>query len=127
MVEEELERGMSLILPKSLCADIQVPDAQVDYREATRIAQFRVSDKAIYLPAFPGVQYLPFAGLTAVVLRNASLSTIGCCGKELPVLKLTLHWCGGEKELVIDPPKHADTILNRIRAACPQLDISDRR
>lgn len=118
---------MSLNLPKCLCADMQVPNAQTDYREATRIAQFRVSDKAIYLPAFPGVHYLPFDGLTAVVLRNGSLSTIGCCGKELPVLKLTLRWNGGEKELVIDPPKHADTILNRVRAARPELDVDDRR
>lgn len=118
---------MSLIPLKNLCPDIQMPDMQTDYREATRIAQFRVSDKVMYLPAFPGVQYIPFDGLTAVVLRNASLSTIGCCGKELPVLKLMLRWNGGEKELVIDPPKHADTILNRIHAARPELDIDDRR
>ena len=116
-----------MISPKSVCADIQVPDVQTDYREATRVAQFRISNQAFYLPAFPGIQYIPHLALTGVVVRHASLSTIGCCGKELPVLKLTLRWNGGEKEVVIDPPKHAQTILDRIRASCPQLDIDDRR
>lgn len=112
---------------KNLCPPHDLPNGVEDHRTATRIAQFRVSDKAFYLPAFPGSQYIPFAALTGVVLRNATLSTIGCCGKELPVLKLTLRWDGGERELVIDPPKHADTVLGRIRANCPTLDIEDRR
>lgn len=118
---------MSLRELKSLCPGAQLPNALEDQRNAARVAQFRVSEKAFYLPAFPGGQYVLFSCLTGVVLRNASLSTIGCCGKELPVLKLTLRWDGGERELIIDPPKHADTILNYIRAACPQLDIDDRR
>ena len=62
-----------------------------------------------------------------MIVRSASLSTIGCCGKELPVLKLTLRWEGGERELVIDPPKHMETILGQIRAACPNLTVDDRR
>lgn len=115
------------MLLKSLCSDYSLDNGTEDYRSATRIAQFRISDKAFYLPAFPGAQYIPFVGLTHVVLRNGSLSTIGCCGKELPVLKLTLRWNGGSREFVIDPPKHADTILSRIRAACPELTIEDRR
>ena len=118
---------MAFLTPTSLCPERTLPDAAEDCRTATRIAQFRISDKAIYLPAFPGVQYIPFDALTGVVLRNAALSTIGCCGKELPVLKLTLRWAGGERELVIDPPKHADTILTRVRAARPELAVDDRR
>lgn len=112
---------------KSLCPAIQLPDAKEDFRAAAQVAQYRVSDKAFYLPAFPGTQYVPFAGLTQVILRNASLSTIGCCGKELPVLKLTLRWQEGEKELILDPPKYADTIVSRIKAARPELDVEDRR
>ena len=118
---------MALLKLVSLCSEMSLPDAAEDHRGATRIAQFRISDKAFYLPAFPGVQYIPFSTLTGVILRTASLSTIGCCGKELPVLKLTLRWSEGNREFVIDPPKHADTILSRIRAACPELTIEDRR
>lgn len=112
---------------KSLCPGVQLSDAADNFRGAARVAQFRVSDKAFYLPAFPGTQYIPFACLTGVVLRSASLSTIGCCGKELPVLKLILRWTGGEREFVIDPPKHADTILKQLKAARPELAVDDRR
>jgi len=112
---------------KSLCPNVQLPDPKDDFRIAERVAQYRVSSKAFYLPAFPGWGYIPLSGLTGVVLRNASLPTIGCCGKELPVLKVILRYDGGERELVIDPPKHADTILKRIQAARPDLVVDDRR
>ena len=61
--------------------------------------------------------------------QNERPRTVYCprCGKELPVLKLTLRYHGGEQELVIDPPKHVDTILARIQAARPELDVDDRR
>ena len=118
---------MPFLKLKSLCPDIELPDAAEDHRGASRIAQFRISEKAFYLPAFPGTQYIPFSGLTQVILRNGSLSTIGCCGKELPVLKLTLRWGGGETEVVIDPPKHAHTILTLIQTARPELTVDDRR
>ena len=118
---------MPLFAPQSLCSGIQLPNVEQLLRQAVRIAQCRVDDKAFYFPAFPGWSYLPFAGLTGVILRNASLPTTGCCGKELPVLKLILRWEGGEKELVIDPPKHADTILTYIKAARPDLQVDDRR
>ena len=118
---------MSLFQPQSLCPTVHLSNAQEDFRSADRVAQFRVSEQAFYLPSFPGCQYVPFSCLTEVVLRTASLSTIGCCGKELPVLKLILRWPEGERELVIDPPKHADTILNRIQTACPDLAVDDRR
>ena len=112
---------------KSLCPGVQLPDPAQDFRDAARVAQFRVSANAFFVPAFPGTQYIPFEGLTQVVLRSASLSTIGCCGKELPVLKLILRWSDGEREFVIDPAKHADTILTQIRTARPELDVEDRR
>lgn len=112
---------------KSLCPNISLADAKEDFRGADRVAQFRISSKAFYLPAFPQWTYIPLSELTGVVVRGASLPTIGCCGKELPVLKLTLRWAEGERELVIDPPKHMDTILGHIRNARPELGVDDRR
>jgi len=112
---------------KSLCPGMELVDAKEEFRSAERVAQYRISSKAFYLPSFPGWAYVPLAELTGVVVRNASLSTIGCCGKELPVLKLTLRWAEEERELVIDPPKHVDTILGYIRNARPELAVDDRR
>lgn len=118
---------MPLLEPKCLCPGGELSDAGEDWRTAVRAAQFRVSPRAFYLPAFPGWQYIPFCSLTGVVLRNASLSTIGCCGKELPVLKLTLRWDGGEREVILDPPGQADVVLEQVRGARPELNVDDRR
>ena len=112
---------------KNLCPDLPLSDVPKDHDTAMRVAQYRVSKQAFYLPAFPVTAYISHWALTGVVVRNASLSTIGCCGKELPVLKLTLRFDGGERELVIDPPKHADIILRHIQAARPDLVVDDRR
>ena len=118
---------MSLLEPKRLCSGVGLADVKEDFRTADRVAQYRVSPKAFYLPVFPGWGYVPLSELTGVVVRNANLSTIGCCGKELTVLKLTLRWTGDERELVIDPPKHMDSILEHIRQARPDLAVDDRR
>ncbi|MBO5340343.1 MAG: hypothetical protein J6A62_05045 [Oscillospiraceae bacterium] len=118
---------MSLLEPRCLCPGGELSKAGEDCRQAARVAQFRVSQQAFYLPAFPGWQYVPFRKLTGIVLRNASLPTTGCCGKELPVLKLTLRWETGEREMILDPPKHADGILEKICAARPDLAADDRR
>ena len=112
---------------KSLCHGVELSAIKEDFSGAARAAQYRISHKAFYLPAFPGWGYIPLSEFTGVSVRSASLSTIGCCGKELPVLKLTLRFNGGERELVIDPPKHADTILNCIQTARPDLAVDDRR
>lgn len=118
---------MLILEPRSAIPGASLPDVREDWQAARRAAQYRVSDRAFYFPAFPANQYILFTSLTDVVLRSASLPTTGCCGKELPVLKLTLRFEDGEREFVIDPPKHADTILMRIQAARPDLDVDNRR
>ena len=118
---------MPLLEPKCLCPAGELPNAGEDCRGALRVAQFRVSAQALYLPAFPGWKYIPFQSLTGVVLRTSALSTIGCCGKELPVLKLILRWDGGERELILDLPGQADVVLEQIRGARPELNVDDRR
>lgn len=118
---------MLLLEPAPAAPELTIDAPMEDYRQARRAGQHRVSQKAFYFPAFPATKYVPCRALTAAVLRASSLPTTGCCGKELPVLKLTLCWEGGRQELVIDPPKHADAILEVLRAARPDLKIDDRR
>ena len=118
---------MPLPEPRCTCPGAELTQVREDYQSADRAAQFRVSDRAFYYPAFPVNRYIPFSCLTGVTVRRSSLPTIGCCGKELPVLKLTLCYAGGELEQIIDPPKHVDTILTRICAARPDLAPDDRR
>lgn len=118
---------MSLIAPKSACPSVQLPQAEEDLRQARRAAQYRVSPLAFYFPAFPGWMYIPHSALTGAVVRNSTLATTGCCGKQLPVMKLVLRWEGGSREFVVDPPRHMDTILELVRSARPELEIDNRR
>ena len=113
--------------PIPVALGLTIENPREDYRRATRAGQHRISPNAFYFPAFPATKYVPCQALTAAILRIAALPTTGCCGKELPVLKLVLRWEGGQQEMIIDPPRHADTILEVLRTAWPDLEIDDRR
>ena len=56
---------MALFGMKSLAQNHVLEDAEADYRTSVRVEQFRVSDKAIYFPAFPGNQYIPFEAMSS--------------------------------------------------------------
>lgn len=118
---------MPLLSPKTACPGHEVEQVNEDYRTSIRAGQYRAGEKALYYPGFPAAFYVPYEILTEVLVRNSAIPTTGCCGKELPVIKLVLRWAGGEQQLVIDPPKHADTLVNQIRRVRPDLSIDDRR
>ena len=65
---------MALFKMKSLAQDHMLEDAEADYRSSVRAEQFRVSDKAVYFPAFPGTQYISFEALSQIRVRNTALS-----------------------------------------------------
>lgn len=117
---------MPLLQPKSACSQ-EIPQAGEDFRQAARAAQFRVGELAFYFPAFPGTRYIPFESLTRAVAWKGSLPTTGCCGKEMPVMKLVLEYAGERKAFIVDPPRHMDTILDHIHRARPELEVVDRR
>ena len=118
---------MPLLEPKPVKPELAMENVREDYQRAAHAGQHRASQKAIYFPGFPATQYVPYPALTSVTVRNSALPTTGCCGKELPVIKMNLRWQDGGRELVIDPPKHAQTLLDGIRTARPDLAVDDRR
>lgn len=118
---------MPILEPKPACPGYEIDDPREDYRTSVRAGQYRAGAQAVYYPGFPATLYVPYHALTEVLVRNSSLPTTGCCGKELPVIKLVLRWEGGEQQLIIDPPKHTDAILAQILAARPDVALDDRR
>ena len=64
---------MALFGMKSLAQNHVLEDAEADYRTSVRVEQFRVSDKAIYFPAFPGNQYIPFEAMSQIKVRNTAI------------------------------------------------------
>lgn len=85
---------MALFGMKSLAQNHVLEDAEADYRTSVRVEQFRVSDKAIYFPAFPGNQYIPFEAMSQIKVRNTAISVTGTCGKQLPMVCLRTFYDG---------------------------------
>ena len=48
---------------RSICPSVVLEDPKEDYKNGYRAEQFRVGKQAIYMAAFPGTKYLPFAGV----------------------------------------------------------------
>ena len=114
---------MPLFELKSIAKNIELENAKEDYRDSKRAEQFRVGEKAIYFPAFPGTQYLPFAALTKVKSKNTAVSVAGTCGKQLPMVCLRLSYADTYKDFMFEKPKSVDLALEAIAACCPGLEI----
>ena len=115
---------MALFPLKSLSATCTIENVDENYRVAKKVAQYRVSEKAVYVPAFPGDKYLPFAAVTKAVSRNSGLPVKGTCGKAVPVVRIKL-WYDGEfyQELIVERAEQANLILDALAAARPDLNI----
>lgn len=115
---------MAIFRLKSLSQHDTVENAEQDRRSSTRVEQFRVSNQAVYFPAFPGDQYLPFTSLHHVLSKNTAISVKGTCGKQLPMVRLRLSYDGEfYKDFLFEKQKNVDRVLEAIAAARPDLTI----
>ena len=103
--------------------NLTLENAKEDYRASKRAEQFRVGEKAIYFPAFPGTQYLPFESLSAVRSKNTAISVAGTCGKQIPMGCLRLSYEDVYKDFMFEKSKSVDLVLEAIAACCPELEI----
>ena len=115
---------MPLFAMKSLARSASLEDVSGDYKTARRVEQFRISNEAIYFPAFPGNQYLPFEALHHVKVRDTALSVTGTCGKQIPMTCLRLSYDGEfYKDFLFEKRAKAEEVLERIRARRPELEM----
>ena len=115
---------MPLFEVKSLSQEHTLENVKEDRRASRRAEQFRFSDKAVYFPAFPGDQYLPYTALTHVLSKNTAISVKGTCGKQLPMVRLRLSYDGEfYKDLMFEAQKNVDKVLEAIAAARPDVTI----
>lgn len=115
---------MALFALKSLSKTCAVEDPNAGYKASRRVEQFRLGEEAVYFPAFPGNQYLPFAALTHVKTRNTSISVTGTCGKQLPMVCVRLSYDGEfYKDFLFEKKKNADLVVETIAACRPELEM----
>ena len=115
---------MPILTPKPLAQACPLEDPSRDYQTSRRMEQYRVSDQAIYFPAFPGTKYLSFQALTKALTRNTSLPLTGCCGKALPMTRLRLYYDGEfYQDFLFEKLPNANKVLDAITALRPDLSI----
>ena len=118
---------MPIMEPKTVCPGVELEDAKADYQCAKRVGQYKVSQKAIYFPAFPGTRYVPFAAVNRAVVRKSALPTTCCCGKEIPVIKVFLGYEGGEQDFLFEKSREADVVVEQYQAGRPKTPMLDHR
>lgn len=115
---------MPLFAIKSLAQTALIENVTEDYKASKRVEQFRVSERAIYFAAFPGTQYLPFAALHHVKVKDTALSVTGTCGKQIPMTCLRLSYDGEfYKDFLFEKRAKAEAVLERIRVCRPELEM----
>ena len=115
---------MALFALKSLSKSCGLENADAGYKASRRVEQFRLGEEAIYFPAFPGNQYLPFEALTHVKSKNTAISVTGTCGKQLPMVCVRLSYDGEfYKDFLFEKKKSADLVLDTIAASRPELSM----
>ena len=115
---------MPIFQMKAQSASCTLEGAESDYRAARRVAQYRVGAQAAYFPAFPGTKYLPYAAVDRVISKNSALSVTGCCGKQLPVIRVRLFYDGEfYQEFVFGKQKQAEVLRDAVAAARPGLPL----
>ena len=115
---------MALFTLKSLSQSCSLQDPSGDRKKSKRVEQFRFSDTAVYFPAFPGDQYLPYEALSHVLSKNTAISVTGTCGKQLPMVRLRLYYDGEfYKDLLFEKQKNVDRVLDAILAARPDIPL----
>lgn len=115
---------MALFALKSLSKTCTLEDPNGGYKASHRVEQFRLGEEAIYFPAFPGNQYLPFAALTEVKTRNTAISVTGTCGKQLPMVCVRLSYDGEfYKDFLFEKKKNADLVVETIATSRPELPM----
>ncbi len=113
---------MPIFALKSLSAACALEDAAGDYKTARRAGQYRFSGRAIYFPAFPGTQYLPFDAADRAWTEKTSMALTGCCGKELPMVRLRVRYDGGfYQNFMFEEQEEADRVLESLRARRPEI------
>lgn len=115
---------MALFTLKSVTDTHILENAAEDRRNAKKVAQYRVGEKAAYFPAFPGDRYVPFAAVTKAFSQNSSLPIKGTCGKAIPMVKVRLFYDGEfYQEFLVERHDQADLILDALAAARPDIPI----
>ena len=105
---------------RSVCPGHELSDPREDYRTSIRIEQYRFSNQAVYIAAFPGAKYIPFSAVRQAWIQDSLLPVTGTCGKALPVTIMRVRYSGKYYQtFTFEKRINAQKALDMIRSGAP--------
>ena len=105
---------------ESICSEVSLSAPKEDYRNSTRIEQYRFGQQAIYFAGWPTTKYLPFSAIRQAWTQDSLLPVTGTCGKALPVTILRIRYKGKYYQtFTFEKQTNARKALEILQAACP--------
>jgi len=105
---------------RSVCPGHELADPKEDFRTSLRIEQYRFSNQAVYIAAFPGAKYIPFSAVRQAWIQDSLLPVTGTCGKALPITILRMRYQGKYYHtFTFEKRSNALKALDMIRSGAP--------
>lgn len=95
----------------SLIEGHELADPAEDFKQAARVEQYRVSSKAIYVPAGFRWQYIPLSGVVSVEASTKTVSAGHCVTVQIPRPTLVVMTPDGAQLLGVDKADSLDKML----------------
>lgn len=96
-------------IPVTGCTEL--PGAREDRKEAKRIGQYRISEKALY---YADGTYIPFADMRDITVEKMTVPTKGCCGIVLEAPALVFQAGGAKRRLMADSERQTRKIYEAV-------------
>lgn len=107
---------------KSFSPVYAVEDVREDRKTVRHIEQYGFTGTAVYMQG----GYLPYAAVTAVLMKESFYAGAQCCGGGFPVTRIRLSYGdGSRKVLMFEKRSNAEKAVALIREANPRAVMEE--
>ena len=100
--------------PTSLVPGLSLEDPKEDFRGAKRVEQYRLSEKALYIPAGLRWNYLPLSAVRSAQASHRVVSAGKCVSVDLHRPTLALETDAGPMKLDLERQESLEKLLREI-------------
>ena len=103
--------------PESLIPGKTLDDAKRDFRSAERVEQYRLGEKAVYIPAGLKWNYIPKTEILQASASHRTVSAGHCVTVRVSTPSLELVTSAGSFDLNLEKPASLDRLLAALSPA----------
>lgn len=110
---------MALFAPTPVLPSATVSGAAADLRSAVHRGQYRLGQKALFLPALPSWEYLPYTAVRKAYVRTKTTASHGGSGAVLTSPVVVVEFEGGMRVLETRDAFELDRLTSALRVYLP--------